>query len=149
MPDYVATHAVPQGVLSAEQIAQVCQAHEDGLRIARYDESGIFIDDPKTWDERLYRQVNRVHREVLMPILKEKGYDGVVYKNRYEARREKAMSWVAFDAFQIKSALFNSGLFLKDSPSLTDRDAAVALAAAHEAKAAIPKRTRNHIEVAL
>jgi hypothetical protein len=50
--------------------------------------------------------------------LKALGYDGIVYTNKFEAIGSE--SWVAFDPKQIKSAIGNSGLFSRESDSLTD-----------------------------
>lgn len=137
MPDYVVKHAIPGGVLSDTQKTRVLEAYENGLDVARSYEDG-------DWNDRLYAQTHLVHRNVLMPMLKELGYDGVVYKNEYEAKREKAHSWVAFESSQVKSAVSNSGLFLKDSTSITDSDAAIALQNASKAKLVIDQMTRTN-----
>lgn len=74
------------------------------------------------------------------------GYDGLVYPNEIEGegrgrkgRRLNAdnLSWIAFEAHQVKSALGNAGLFLRNSPSLTDARADRDLRLAAQARSAI------------
>lgn len=48
-------------------------------------------------------------------VLKELGYDGVVYKNEVEGNDD---SWIAFDATQIKS-IFNNGEFNPNNPDIS------------------------------
>lgn len=53
-----------------------------------------------------------------------KGYDGIVYKNKYEAKHLKADSFIAFDPTQIKSATGNNGEFDPDNPNILFQDEA-------------------------
>jgi ADP-Ribosyltransferase in polyvalent proteins len=71
-----------------------------------------------------------------------KEFDGVIIRNSQDGmRREGAPSdvFVAFSAGQIKSAVGNSGLYLKDSESLTDSKEALELAASQKARQVIPQ----------
>lgn len=92
-----------------------------------------------------YREIER--------LIKEAGFDGVVYQNACEGditdypdsiRKSDLMraqndSWIVFCPSQIKSATGNSGRFTPGSASLTDT---CALGAPHEAQAASPARER-------
>jgi predicted nucleotidyltransferase len=82
----------------------------------------------------------KVHDPVLRQKIIDAGFDGVVYKNEHEGAGE---SFIAFDPRQIKSAIGNSGLFLKDSASLTDTQEALQLNLAHKARAALPKALKE------
>lgn len=66
--------------------------------------------------------------------LKSKGHDGIVFdiswKQGWEPKTIQLREIVAFDSTQIKSALGNSGLYLKDSLCLTDQQVALSLQAA-------------------
>jgi hypothetical protein len=71
----------------------------------------------------------------------EAGFDGLCidYSHALDHGQDDVHEswWVAFSGTQIKSALGNSGLYLKDSRSLSDREAAMALENSHKAKALI------------
>lgn len=78
--------------------------------------------------------VGRSYR-TLTACIRRGGFDGVVYQNMVEGvprdygesippdllMESHNDSWIVFDPLQIKSALGNSGLFLKDDKSLTDQ----------------------------
>lgn len=77
------------------------------------------------------------------------GFDGLTYLNEVEgegrgSKGRKAnpenMTWVAFEASQVKSVIGNSGLYLKDSASMTDWQADKELRLAARARACIPSR---------
>lgn len=74
-----------------------------GQRIAK-----ICDDD---WRQRAVQNL------IVRQAIQDGGYDGVVYRNTQEGDFD---SYIALDTRQIKSALGNSGLFAKDSASLTD-----------------------------
>jgi hypothetical protein len=68
--------------------------------------------------DKMRRSLERARRE---------GHDGALITGGVSDAYEQADQWVAFRPEQIKSALGNSGLYVPDSPSLDDRDAARAL----------------------
>lgn len=75
----------------------------------------------------------------LMAHAREKGYDGLVIRNvldRQEGSGPAADTYAVFSPTQIKSTL-NSGLFLRDSPSMTDFADSIALARALQAREAV------------
>jgi hypothetical protein len=89
------------------------------------------------WSARLERaeetgkRVNRLQLDELRGTLESMGFDGITYINVYEGvgrgKRERRadpanLTWLAFRPGQIKSAIGNSGLFLRESTSLTDRE---------------------------
>lgn len=63
----------------------------------------LYERDIITRDEFWEYQYKRT--EQLFPLLKEKGYDGIVYKNAFEDKGSD--SWIVFDASQVKSAIAN------------------------------------------
>lgn len=75
----------------------------------------------------------KVHDPRLRQIILDAGYDGVVYRNEHEGAGD---SWIALDPKQIKS-VYNVGLYMRESASLTDHASALALARAQTARAAI------------
>lgn len=81
----------------------------------------------------------------LMAHAKEKGYDGVVIRNvldRQEGDGPAADTYAVFSPMQVKSTM-NSGLFLRDSPSMTDFADSVALARALQAREAASMAIRK------
>lgn len=68
------------------------------------------------------------------------GYDGIVFEG--DTRIGRIKEYVAFDSVQIKSAIGNSGLYLKDSPSLTDDGYKLALLQAQQAKAVVSQMAK-------
>lgn len=73
----------------------------------------LSIQNPLRLDHDPYSE--DVWGEVIYQAQKD-GHDGIVYKNEYEGGE----SWVAFHPWQIKSALSNSGLFLRSSAEIDD-----------------------------
>lgn len=82
----------------------------------------------------------------LRNALKSAGHDGLTYINSVEGQGHRIkqrsvnpdnLCWVVFDALQIKSAVGNSGLFLKGSDSLTDRQSLADLTCAIKARSFI------------
>lgn len=71
--------------------------------------------------------------QAIRDLLKEKGYDGIVYRNDYEHGGD---SWIAFDSNQIKSVTGNKGTF-------NARKAAIVSGAALAAKALTDKDEQN------
>jgi hypothetical protein len=69
---------------------------------------------------------------------RDKGCDGLIARNYDDGG--VADHYIAFHPEQIKSALGNSGLYLKDSPEMDDRSAAQALELANAARARIPAK---------
>lgn len=65
-------------------------------------------------------------------VLAAMGYDGIIIDHGKDGKE-----YVVFDGMQIKSATGNSGLYLRDSSSLTDNEAVLTLANAASAKAHI------------
>lgn len=74
--------------------------------------------------------------------MQDAGYDGLSYMNAHEgegrgmkgrASNPDNLCWVAFEASQVKS-IYNSGLYLRNSPSSTDLEASLALERAQRAK---------------
>jgi len=53
----------------------------------------------------------------LAELIKSKGYDGLVYRNRYEAPGD---SWVVFEPTQVKSALHNRGTYDPQNPDIRE-----------------------------
>lgn len=58
--------------------------------------------------------------------LQRAGFDGMIF-NEISGGDDPLFAYAVFSPTQIKSAISNSGLYLKDSYSLTDRDASLAL----------------------
>ena len=56
--------------------------------------------------------------EIIRGMLREKGYDGIVYANTFEGGHRGEDSYVAFEPTQIKSALGNSGKFDPKNPDI-------------------------------
>lgn len=80
--------------------------------------------------------------------MQDAGYDGMSYMNAHEgegrgmkgrASNPDNLCWVAFEASQVKS-IYNSGLFLRNSPSSTDHEASLALERANRARQQIPEK---------
>lgn len=71
-------------------------------------------------------------------IFEKMGYDGIVYENIAEGRGHD--SWIAFRADQVKSAVGNCGLYLKNSKSLTDLESEKLVFAAQAALDCIKDR---------
>lgn len=99
-------------------------------------------------------------------LLKKLGFDGVIHADVFDAgikhyegdksNFEEGSSSEAvittyrpFHQSQIKSAVGNCGLFLRDAYSLTDRDAALALASAQEARDVMEKMSKGALKRAL
>jgi ADP-Ribosyltransferase in polyvalent proteins len=76
-----------------------------------------------------------LHEEIIKA--KREGHDGVIARNFDDGGVSD--HYIAFRPEQVKSALGNSGLYLKDSPEVDDQAAARALELANAARAAIPK----------
>ena len=100
----------------------------------------------KTWSRILSNNRMDLFAQ-LRKDLQVAGFDGLTYINEVEGdgrgrTGRKAnpdnLTWVAFEGSQIKSALANSGLYLKDSASMTDHQADRALRLAARARACIP-----------
>lgn len=81
----------------------------------------------------------------LMLHARQKGYDGLVIRNvrdRQEGNGSAADTYAVFSPIQIKSTL-NSGLFLRDSPSMTDFADSIALTRALRAREVSSKAIRK------
>ena len=127
MPDYVVQNAIPAGVLEQAEIDAVMAASDEALKSARDEsaemnrqrqEAGKPPPKDDDWTSILYKHTSKVMASV-RDILASKGYDGVVYTNRYEGRRSaKEDSWVAFRPEQIKSALGNRGTYDPKNPDI-------------------------------
>lgn len=79
--------------------------------------------------------------------LKAQGFDGLTFTEGPSwAGRKRALqacTWIPFRSEQVKSALSNSGLYVADHPSITDREAALALQASHRARRTISAAQRD------
>lgn len=64
------------------------------------------------------------------------GFDGLIFNETF-SDTDPLFAYAVFSPTQIKSAISNSGLYVQDSCSLTDRDAALTLKSANDAKFAI------------
>lgn len=107
MPDYVANHAIPEDILTPDEIKQICDLGEIELGYARKEAmevgKGDYLPDP-VWCEILSRH-HQGSNTLIRDTLKSKGYDGIIYQNKYEAKWQKADSYVVFESRQIKSAI--------------------------------------------
>lgn len=83
------------------------------------------MKDPGITEEEIDATVNNLWREVIGKYIKNAGYDGVVYDNKYEG----GISWIALDPTQIKSATSNIGTFNPVDPSFLRGAAGPGLAA--------------------
>lgn len=94
------------------------------------------VDAKKSnWNDILFKG-DYVNSNEIFAYAKNRGYDGVVIRNvfdRQEGRGNAADTYAVFSATQIKS-VFNSGLFLSNSTSLTDFEDCFALEKAQKAK---------------
>lgn len=135
--DYTIGKAMPEGILSEEQRSQLLARAELLMDEARAEWRAAREGKPRegkeadaVWREILGRY-NSAALAGLRDILEAKGYDGIVYVNRYEGPRSaRADSYVAFRPEQIKSALANTGEY-----SLTNPDIRYSIAAATDANA--------------
>ena len=61
-------------------------------------------------------------RDIMMPLLRRRGYDGVTYINMHEGTHagHAGRAWMAFYAWQIKSATGNSGEFSRRNDNFYD-----------------------------
>jgi ADP-Ribosyltransferase in polyvalent proteins len=168
-PMYVMTMIGDQ--LSKRQKERITELSELALTAARakateFKEAGVgvrrvkqpwsggktIIEIPtRTWIGMLKESRIEVYKE-MANAMRAAGFDGLTYLNEIEGQgrtravRKKApdnLTWVAFDPRQIKSALSNSGLYLKHSASLTDAHAAVDLGRALKARQAIISEARK------
>lgn len=102
------------------RLKDVGSFHADG--IARQLEAKGLL--PRGEGKRIEKEIDANWRlrskydPIVRQIIKDAGYDGVVYKNTQEGDGD---SYIAFEANQIKSAIGNSGCFCRNSASLTDR----------------------------
>lgn len=109
--------------------------HADGIAIQLEKKKilkkgeGVRIAKECDTDWRLRKKYDAYLRQKMV----EHGYDGVVYRNKHEGGGD---SFIIFDPRQVKSALGNSGLYLKDSSSLSDFDQNRELLCAYRAKMA-------------
>lgn len=83
----------------------------------------LIVDFQGTGIETLGEDLERAKRQ---------GHDGLIAHNYDDGG--VADHYIAFSASQIKSAIGNSGLYLRDSVSLCDRQSALELAAANRAR---------------
>lgn len=116
--------------------------HADGIA-PQLERKGLLA---KGEGARIRREIDRdwrlrkIYDPQLREVIRAAGHDGVIYKNAHEAPGD---SFIAFDPRQIKSAIGNSGLYLADSPSLSDVVDQVSLdvvARARRARHAIPSQ---------
>lgn len=156
-PDYVLKllgDAIPAAVKQRlEQLGEenLKAAREEAREMIEARAKGVRRVPAPSWDKGppQYDLVNRVWCSVLdkhyvgvytamREALEDAGYDGLSYVNEVEGvgrgRKKRAatmenLTWVAFGASQVKSALSNT-LFLPQTCSLTDMPAALAFKAA-------------------
>lgn len=114
MTDYVVKHAIPAGILSPEEIVELVAAGEVTLAAARAESQalcdlrGIPRLEDKDWMPILSKH-NAGSLSQVREVLESKGFDGLVYVNKYEGKRSsKEDSWVAFRSSQIKSTTGNN-----------------------------------------
>lgn len=121
------------------RLKDVGSFHADG--IARQLEAKGLL--PRGEGKRIEKEIDANWRlrdkfdPIVRSAIESAGYDGVVYKNSQEGEGD---SYIAFKASQIKSAIGNSGLFCRDTESLTDQRADsldLRVARARAARAAI------------
>jgi hypothetical protein len=117
------------GTVHADGIAD--QLEKKGI-LAKGEGKRILQECNADWRQR------KVHDPVLRQKIIDAGYDGIVYKNEHEGSGD---SFIAFDPKQIKSAIGNSGLFMKDQASLTDTEVARVLELVGKARRSIPAST--------
>ncbi len=115
------------GSFHADAIA--LQLEKKGI-LAKGESKRIVKECEADWRQR------KTHDPILRQKIIDAGYDGVVYKNEHEGGGD---SFIAFDPRQVKSAIGNSGLFLRDSASLTDTQEALQLGLAKKALGALSK----------
>lgn len=111
-PEYVIPRAIPTGILSDDEKAALLSEHEKAIDAIR----NIYRGGGADWDE-LYFGAQATTLGKLRDILEAKGYDGIVYWNKYE-RAPRADSWVAFRPHQIKSAIGNNQDFDLKNPDI-------------------------------
>lgn len=123
--DFTIRNAIPEGILSEAQRLQLLARAEENLAVARAEWKAA--RDGKSQDGReadaVWREILGRHNAAslagLREILEAKGYDGIVYVNRYEGPRSaRADSYVAFRAEQIKSAIANNGEYSMANPDI-------------------------------
>jgi len=117
MPDYVVKHALPEGVLDQTETEAILKESAAAVEAARDESAALRVANggkrisSEKWTEILYRHTSVV-LSTLRGMLEAKGYDGMVYCNKYEGKRSaKADSWIAFRPEQIKSAVGNHGTY--------------------------------------
>lgn len=79
----------------------------------------------------------------LIAKAKKEGHDGIMVPN-FEDNIAPADMFIVFDRSQIKSAIGNSGLFSKNSLSMTDHDDALTLDNASKAKVIIDEMSKKN-----
>lgn len=61
---------------------------------------------------------NAEARKVLIPMIQKRGYDGIVYRNKFEASEKPESSYIVFSPTQLKSATGNRGTFDPNDPDI-------------------------------
>jgi hypothetical protein len=86
-------------------------------------EKGIISEELANEIDKNYGGVNKSKKikqqgmKLLRKIIKKKGYDGIIYNNKYEAR---GVSYIIFSQYQVKSALSNTGKFNSRTRKITE-----------------------------
>lgn len=142
--------------LSLQNPIDLSRAQGLGARaklIELLDEHGVKFkasDIPKEYG--LHHVVHMAgHHSNLPRALMNAGFDGIVMPDKLEGMAPRgsvdvdlhATTFIAFDPTQIKSAIGNSGLYLKSNPSFADEQAGVALLQARQAKAILGQVTKT------
>jgi hypothetical protein len=146
-PEYLFTvltgASQPERLQAIRQLNETCvaSAREEADRLQKAGGRGlirkkqpwsgglVFVElQTRVWLSLLDKHQKPVN-QALVSELKKQGFDGLTYFNEIEgegrtkslrSKNTSNLTWVAFDAHQIKSALCNSGLYLKNESSLTD-----------------------------
>lgn len=95
------------------------------------------IDSPDQWFDR--------NQKAIYAAAEKAKSDGLIIHS--DSHFSKRTMYIVFDAKQIKSAIGNAGLYLKDSESITDHAVAMALEKANKARVAIQQSDKNSREL--